>query len=203
MKAILILAITLPWVALAAVGYHYTKKPSCESCNQKDFGIYMNYDNLSIKGDVSLPGYEGWISFNDISMATNRYISSSSSASGWGMEEAEDTAKPNKKVNININEISLSKAFDSATGALTAQTFNTDPDYAVNIEIHIVDLRKGLNKPLIVYRLGNASIYSASSFSYSQGSEPASEAYSVKYLQFEAVYFNETDSVEVVFDAQK
>src|SRR5260370_23577022 len=66
--------------------------------------IYMNYDSLAIKGDVTEEGHKGWIELNSFQWGVGRGISSPTGASA----DRESSAP-------SVSEITVTKESDLST----------------------------------------------------------------------------------------
>lgn len=120
--------------------------------------IYMNYDNLGVKGSVTAAGYEEWIDLSSFQFGVGRGIS----MEVGGMQEREAT-RP------SISEVSASKAMDAASGGLFQASVAGSE--GVTVLIHIV--RTGTKKveTYATYELENCLI-SSYSVSASDGGSP-------------------------------
>ena len=72
--------------------------------------IYMNYNSLAVKGDVTATGYVGWIELNSFQWGVGRGISSPTG----GSADRESSAP-------SVSEITVTKDQDSSTGPLLTE----------------------------------------------------------------------------------
>src|ERR1700722_11301572 len=121
--------------------------------------IYMNYDNNSIKGDVTAQGWVGWIELNSFQFGVGRGI-----ASPTGGSADRESSAP------SLSEITVTKDQDSATGPLVTAALQGE---GVTVIIDFVKTSQGSLVKYMEYTLTNTLI---SGFSTSSGGDRPSES---------------------------
>ena len=185
-KNLLITAILILLLAVIGLTTYVIKKnnEANKPRIEDTIGIYMNIDDLSIKGDVASPGYENWIKITDLNLGASRYVASPSK---W-----DNDGDGTKKVKINFNEIQFAKLLDSSSSALTKSVLNSDPEYSTSVEIHVVDLKKDKQKATIIYKFEGAKIGNYNIGIYSYADPAPLESYSLAF-----------DSINIEYNGNK
>src|ERR1700692_3516392 len=124
--------------------------------------IYMNYNSLAVKGDVTATGYVGWIELNSFQFGTGRGISSPTG----GSADRESSAP-------SVSEVPVSKAQDSSTGPLLTAALQGEGGTVV---IDFVKPSQGQLVKFMEYTLTNTLI---SGWSTSSGGDRPSESISL------------------------
>jgi type VI secretion system secreted protein Hcp len=158
--------------------------------------IYMKYG--SINGDVTAPGYQGWIELDSFQ---------------WGATSPPTT--PGAAGKVSVSDVTLTKTTDAATVNLIKELLAGTPTDNVTIAFIKLSFRKLTgavsNEPYLQYTLDNTLI---TSYSLSLGVEEAntstaqpaenlslpSESLSLNFVQFDVHYTDQTGSRSVGFD---
>jgi type VI secretion system secreted protein Hcp len=130
--------------------------------------IYMNYNDLAVKGDVTATGYEGWIELNSFQFGVGRGISSPTG----GSADRESSAP-------SISEITVSKDQDSSTGKLLTEALKGE---GVSVVIDFTKTASGQLTKYMEYKLTNCMI---SGFSTSSGGDRPTESLSLNFTKLE------------------
>lgn len=133
--------------------------------------IYMNFNNLATKGNVTAKGYEDWIEVDSFNFGVGRGITMEAGA----MSNREAT-RP------SLSEVSFSKPLDSSSGGLFKASVTGDE--GVPVEIHVVQTGANSVEKYAVYKLED-SIISSYSVNASAGGPPQ-EAISISFAKIEA-----------------
>jgi type VI secretion system secreted protein Hcp len=126
--------------------------------------IYMNYDSLSVKGDVTADGWQDWIELNSLQWGVGRGISSPTG----GNKDRESSAP-------SISEITVTKAQDLATGKLLTEAYQGK---GVKVVIDMVKTDQGKLSKYLTYELEDTMI---SGYSLSSGGDRPSESLSLNF----------------------
>lgn len=121
--------------------------------------IYMNFNALAIKGNVTAAGFEDWIELDSFSMGTGRGISME-----VGNMANREATRP------SISEVSVSKMLDNASGGLFKESLTGVE--GVEVIISIVQTGAKQVEKFAEYKLTDVLI-SSYSVSGSGGSAPA------------------------------
>jgi len=133
--------------------------------------IYMNYNKLAIKGNVTAAGYENWIELSSFQLGVGRGISMD-----VGNMANREATRP------SLSEVSVSKMMDNASGGLFKESLTGVE--GVEVQIHIVQTGAKQVEKFAAYTLSDVLI---SSFSTSAtGSSAPSEALSLSYSKIVA-----------------
>lgn len=130
--------------------------------------IYMNYDSLAIKGDVTEDGHKDWIELNSIQWGVGRGISSPTGASA----DRESSAP-------SISEITVSKASDKSSPKLLNEALQGEGKTV------IIDLCKTDKGKLVVYATYTLTNTMISGYSVSSGGDRPSESLSLNFTKIE------------------
>jgi type VI secretion system secreted protein Hcp len=130
--------------------------------------IYMNYDSLAIKGDVTATGWENWIELNSFQFGLGRGI-----ASPTGGSADRESSAP------SLSEITVSKDQDSSTGPLVTAALQGE---GVTVIIDFVKTSSGQLTKYMEYKLTNTLI---SGWSTSSGGDRPSESISLNFTKIE------------------
>jgi type VI secretion system secreted protein Hcp len=130
--------------------------------------IYMNFDKLKIKGDVTAAKHEHWIELNSLQFGVGRGISSP-----VGSSDDRESSSP------SVSEITCSKAQDVASAELFKEALEGE---GVPVTIVFVKTDKKELEPYITIELTNTMI---SGYSMSSGGDRPSESISLNFTKFE------------------
>jgi type VI secretion system secreted protein Hcp len=131
--------------------------------------IYVKIDG--VEGDVTAAGHEGWINCDSMSWGVSRAIGNPTGSA----KERESTAPM-------VQDVSLSKAMDSATPLLFQEACvgKSKP-----VEIHLVQTGADQLDSYMEYKLTNALV---SSYSLSSGGDRPMENFSLNFTKIESKY---------------
>jgi type VI secretion system secreted protein Hcp len=130
--------------------------------------IYMNYNSLAVKGDVTAEGYKDWIELGSFQFGVGRGISSPTG----GSADRESSAP-------SLSEITITKEQDSSTGPLVTEALQGE---GVTVIIDFVKTSSGKLDKYMEYKLTNAMI---SGWSTSSGGDRPSESISLNFTKIE------------------
>lgn len=130
--------------------------------------IYMNYNSLAIKGDVTEDGHKGWIELNSFQWGVGRGISSPTGASA----DRESSAP-------SVSEITCSKAQDASSVNLLNEALQGEGQ---TVLIDFCKTDKGKLEVYQTYTLTNTMI---SGYSISSGGDRPSESLSLNFTKIE------------------
>lgn len=133
--------------------------------------IYMNFNGLATKGNVTAKGYENWIEVDSFNFGLGRGITMEAGA----MSNREAT-RP------SLSEVTFTKLLDASSGGLFKASVTGDE--GVPVEIHVVQTGANSVEKYAVYKLEDA-IISAYSISAHSGGAP-SESVSLSFAKIEA-----------------
>jgi type VI secretion system secreted protein Hcp len=128
--------------------------------------IYMNYNSLAIKGDVTATGWVGWIEISSFQFGIGRGISSPTG----GSADRESSAP-------SVSEITISKDQDTSTGPMLTAALQGE---GVTVIIDFVKTSAGQLAKYMEYTLTNTLI---SGFSTSSGGDRLSESISLNFTK--------------------
>src|SRR5271165_1910169 len=128
--------------------------------------IYMNYNSLAVKGDVTATGYANWIELSSFQWGVGRGISSPTG----GSADRESSAP-------SVSEITVTKDQDSSTGPLLTEALKGE---GVTVIIDFVKTSSGQLTKYMEYTLTNCMI---SGFSTSSGGDRLSESLSLNFTK--------------------
>jgi len=131
--------------------------------------IYMNYDNLAIKGDVTEEGHKDWIELNSFQWGLGRGISSPVG----GSADRESSAP-------SISEITVTKAADTSTIKLINEALQGE---GKTVLIDFTKTDKGKLEVYMTYTLSECMI---SGYSTSSGGDRPSESLSLNFTKVES-----------------
>ncbi|GLS26097.1 Hcp family type VI secretion system effector [Marinibactrum halimedae] len=120
--------------------------------------VYLNFNSLSPKGNVTAEGYKDWIEVASFSFGVGRGITMEAGA----MSNREAT-RP------SLSEVTVTKALDAASGGLFKASVTGDE--GVTVEIHVVQTGAKAVEKYAVYKLEQCMI-SSYSISASAGGAP-------------------------------
>lgn len=133
--------------------------------------LYMNYNDLKIKGDVTAKGFENWINIGTLNYSVGRGVSM-----GVG-------SMKNREIDLPaLSEIMITKGFDSSTPLLLKESLAGQD--GVKIEIALVRTGSGVPEEVGRIILEDALI-SHYGFSADSSSPPA-EQLSISYSKITA-----------------
>jgi type VI secretion system secreted protein Hcp len=132
--------------------------------------IYMNYDSLNVKGDVTAEGYKDWIELNSLQWGVGRGI-----ASPTGASKDRESSAP------SISEITVTKMQDMATGKLLTEAYQGK---GVKVIIDLVQTQQGQLAKYMTYELEDTMI---SGYSVSSGGDRPSESISLNFITINCV----------------
>jgi type VI secretion system secreted protein Hcp len=130
--------------------------------------IYMNYNSLAVKGDVTAEGWKDWIELNSFQFGASRSI-----ASPTGGSADRESSAP------SISEIVVTKDQDSSTGPLLTAALQGE---GVTVIIDFVKTSQGSLTKYMEYTLTNTLI---SGWSCSSGGDRPTESVSLNFTKFE------------------
>jgi len=130
--------------------------------------IYMNYNSLAIKGDVTEGSHVGWVELNSFQWGVGRGISSPTGASA----DRESSAP-------SVSEITTTKAQDIASVPLLNEALQGEGQTVI---IDFCKTDKGNLEVYLTYTLTNCMI---SGYSISSGGDRPSESLSLNFTKIE------------------
>jgi len=130
--------------------------------------IYMNYDSLAVKGDVTADGWKNWIEINSFQFGVGRGI-----ASPTGGSADRESAAP------SLSEIVVTKDQDTATGPIVTAALQGE---GVTVIIDFVKTSSGKLEKYMEYTLTNTLI---SGWSTSSGGDRPSESVSLNFTKIQ------------------
>jgi type VI secretion system secreted protein Hcp len=130
--------------------------------------IYMNYNNLSVKGDVTEEGHKEWIELSSFQFGVGRGIGSPTG----GAHDRESSAP-------SVSEITVSKQQDSSTGKILTEALQGE---GVTVVIDFVKTSQGKLEKYMSFKLENTMI---SGWSMNSGGDRPSESLSLNFTKFE------------------
>lgn len=141
--------------------------------------IYMNYNALAIKGDVTAEGHETWIELNSFQWGVGRGIASPTGASA----DRESTAP-------SISEISVTKTMDKSSIHLLNEALQGE---GVKVIIDFCKTDKGKLEVYLQYTLEDTMI---SGYSTASGGDRPNETVSLNFTKVECKYTPQKDKGE-------
>ena len=130
--------------------------------------IYMNYDSLAIKGDVTAEGHKDWVELNSFQWGVGRGISSPTGAAA----DRESSAP-------SVSEITCAKDQDKGSIKLLNEALQGEGKTVI---IDFVKTDKGKLENFLTFTLTNTMI---SGYSLSSGGERPSESLSLNFTKVE------------------
>ncbi len=130
--------------------------------------IYMNYDSLAIKGDVTAEGHKDWVELNSFQWGVGRGISSPTGAAA----DRESSAP-------SVSEITCTKDQDKGSIKLLNEALQGEGKTVI---IDFVKTDKGKLENFLTFTLTNTMI---SGYSLSSGGERPSESLSLNFTKVE------------------
>jgi len=130
--------------------------------------IYMNYDSLALKGDVTEEGHVGWIECNSFQWGVGRGISSPTG----GAADRESSAP-------SVSEIVVTKATDSSSVKAVDEALQGEGKTVI---IDFCKTDKGKLEVYMAYTLTNTMI---SGYSLSSGGDRPQESLSLNFTKVE------------------
>ena len=130
--------------------------------------IYMNYDSLAIKGDVTAEGHKDWVELNSFQWGVGRGISSPTGAAA----DRESSAP-------SVSEITCTKDQDKGSIKLLNEALQGEGKTVI---IDFVKTDKGKLEKFLTFTLTNTMI---SGYSMSSGGERPSESLSLNFTKVE------------------
>ena len=135
--------------------------------------IYMNYNELAVKGNVTAEGYEDWIRLDSMSFGVGRHISMEA-----GHMSNREATRP------NITEVTVNKAMDGATSGLFKESLTGSE--GVKVLIDVVRTSADKLEKFVTYELEKTMV---SSYSVAAGAESApSETISLSFGKLTMAY---------------
>src|SRR4051795_3017022 len=128
--------------------------------------IYMNYDSLALKGDVTEDGHKGWIEVNSFQWGVGRGISSPTG----GSSDRESSAP-------SVSEIVVTKPTDVSTVKLLDEALEGE---GVDVTLDFCKTDKGNLNVYLSYVLTNTMI---SGYSTSSGGDRPQESLSFNFTK--------------------
>ena len=130
--------------------------------------IYMNYNSLAIKGDVTAEGHKDWVELNSFQWGVGRGISSPTGAAA----DRESSAP-------SVSEITCTKDQDKGSIKLLNEALQGEGKTVI---IDFVKTDKGKLENFLTFTLTNTMI---SGYSLSSGGERPSESLSLNFTKVE------------------
>ena len=130
--------------------------------------IYMNYDSLAIKGDVTEEGHKTWIELSSFQWGVGRGISSPTG----GSADRESSAP-------SVSEIVVTKSTDAASVKILNETLQGEGKTV------IIDFTKTDKSKLEVYMTYTLTNTMISGYSLSSGGDRPSESVSLNFTKIE------------------
>ncbi|MBL8896680.1 MAG: type VI secretion system tube protein Hcp [Planctomycetes bacterium] len=130
--------------------------------------IYMNFDKLRIKGNVTADGYKGWIELLTVQFGVGRGISAP-----VGQSQDRETSAP------SLSEVVVSKHNDVSSALLFAESLQGE---GVPVEIHLLRTAVGKLEVYLQFLLSNTLI---SGYSVSSGGDLPTESLSFNFTKIE------------------
>ena len=130
--------------------------------------IYMNYNSLAIKGDVTESGHKDWVELNSLQWGVGRGISSPTGASA----DRESSAP-------SVSEITATKAQDIASVPLVNEALQGEGQTVI---IDFCKTDKGQLVVYLTYTLTNCMI---SGYSLSSSGDRPGESLSLNFTKIE------------------
>ena len=130
--------------------------------------IYMNYNSLAIKGDVTAEGHEGWVELNSFQWGVGRGISSPTGASA----DRESSAP-------SVSEITVTKATDISSPKLLNEAYQGEGQTVI---IDFCKTDKGKLEVYMTYTLEDCMVRG---YSISSGGDRPSESLSLNFTKIE------------------
>ncbi|OZG71766.1 hemolysin-coregulated protein [Hahella sp. CCB-MM4] len=135
--------------------------------------IYMNYNQLNVKGNVTAEGYKDWIRLDSFSFGTGRHITMEA-----GHMSNREATRP------SLSTVDVSKLMDKASSGLFKESLTGDS--GVKVVIDVVRTAADKIEKYVSYELEDVII---SSYSVSASHESApSEAISMSYSKITMSY---------------
>jgi len=128
--------------------------------------IYMNYDSLAIKGDVTEDGHKDWVEVGSFQWGVGRGITSPTGAS-----QNRESSAP------SVSEITLSKPTDKASSKLLTEALQGEGKTV------IIDFCKTEKGKLVVYMTYTLTNTMISGYSLSSGGDLPSESLSLNFTK--------------------
>lgn len=133
--------------------------------------IYMNYDSLAIKGDVTEEGHKNWIELHSFQWGVGRGISSPTGASA----DRESSAP-------SVSEITVTKTTDAASVKILNEALQGEGKTV------IIDFTKTDKGKLEVYQTFTLTNTMISGYSMSSGGDQPNESLSLNFTKVEFKY---------------
>ena len=133
--------------------------------------IYMNFNELTPKGNVTAKGYEGWIEVDSFNFGVGRGVTMEA-----GAIANREATRP------SLSEVTVSKPMDAASGLLFKGSVTGDS--GVKVQIHVVQTGADKVEKYAVYELEDV-IISSYSVSAGAGGKPQ-ESISLSFAKIEA-----------------
>ncbi|OZG70975.1 hemolysin-coregulated protein [Hahella sp. CCB-MM4] len=135
--------------------------------------IYMNYNGLKVKGNVTAEGYKDWIRLDSFQFGVGRHITMEA-----GHMSNREATRP------SISEVAVSKLMDTASSGLFKESLTGDA--GVKVQIDVVRTAADKIEKYVSYELEDVMI---SSYSVSAGADSApSEAISLSFAKVVMAY---------------
>ncbi len=135
--------------------------------------IYLNYNQLDVKGNVTAEGYKDWIRLDSFEFSTSRSVTMEA-----GHMSNREATRP------NLTEVSISKLMDSSSSGLFKESLTGDA--GVKVVIDIVKTHADKIEKYVSYELEDVMI---SNYKISAGADQApSETLSLSYSKLTMSY---------------
>ncbi|WP_020405214.1 Hcp family type VI secretion system effector [Hahella ganghwensis] len=135
--------------------------------------IYMNYNQLNVKGNVTAEGYKDWIRLDSFNFGVGRHITMEA-----GHMSNREATRP------ALSTVNISKIMDTASSGLFKESLTGDA--GVKVVIDVVRTAADKIEKYVSYELEDVIL---SSYSVSAGNESApSETLSLSYSKLTMSY---------------
>ncbi|WP_020407530.1 Hcp family type VI secretion system effector [Hahella ganghwensis] len=135
--------------------------------------IYMNYNQLNVKGNVTAEGYKDWIRLDSFNFGVGRHITMEA-----GHMSNREATRP------ALSTVNISKIMDTASSGLFKESLTGDA--GVKVVIDVVRTAADKIEKYVSYELEDVII---SSYSVSAGNESApAETLSLSYSKLTMSY---------------
>ncbi|WP_020410197.1 Hcp family type VI secretion system effector [Hahella ganghwensis] len=135
--------------------------------------IYMNYNQLKVKGNVTAEGYKDWIRLDTFNFGSGRHITMEA-----GHMSNREATRP------SLSTVAIQKMMDSASSGLFKESVTGDA--GVKVVIDVVRTAADKIEKFVSYELEDVII---SSYSVSAGADSApTEALSLSYSKITMSY---------------
>ena len=135
--------------------------------------IYMNFNELKVKGNVTAEGYKDWIRLDSFQFGVSRHITMEA-----GHMSNREATRP------SLSVVSVNKAMDSASSGLFRESLTGDS--GVKVTIDVVRTSADKIEKFVTYQLEDVLV---SNYSISAGADSApGEAITLSYAKLTMSY---------------